>query len=276
MISPTYEGQLYDPTVAAQTTSSSTDSLGQDAFLKMFMAQVTNQNPLDPMDNTEFTAQLATFSQLEQLEKISSSMESLESMDSAIQSATALSYLGKEVAFEGDVLPVTQGYVGSLSYELEANAEVEVTITDASGSTVATLDLGDQDAGTHVLEWEGVDLYGDQVEDGTYQVTITAHDSMGSAVEVNNLTVTGLVTGYQKDSDGKPYLLIGDSALSIDDVLSVRMPEEAEAEAAASALSQYEELFGNDDQGTAEAETGSMSELLKSLATVGTLAAGLL
>ena len=33
--------------------------MGQDAFLKMFMAQMTNQNPLDPMDNTQFTAQLA-------------------------------------------------------------------------------------------------------------------------------------------------------------------------------------------------------------------------
>ena len=75
MISSTYTGQIYgtDATSTTSTTSttssdSDTYALGQDAFLTMFMAQVTNQNPLDPMDNTEFTAQLATFSQLEQLE----------------------------------------------------------------------------------------------------------------------------------------------------------------------------------------------------------------
>ena len=41
-------------------------TVGQDAFLQLLVAQIRNQNPLDPADGVEFLSQLAQFSQLEQ------------------------------------------------------------------------------------------------------------------------------------------------------------------------------------------------------------------
>jgi hypothetical protein len=55
-----------------------TDSLGRDQFLKMLLAQLQNQDPLNPQDATEFTAQLATFSMLEQLMAIQSGITRVE------------------------------------------------------------------------------------------------------------------------------------------------------------------------------------------------------
>lgn len=51
----------------ATTSSSGTDGLASEqTFLKLFVAQLQNQDPLNPQDGTQFVAQLAQYSQLEQ------------------------------------------------------------------------------------------------------------------------------------------------------------------------------------------------------------------
>ncbi|MEB2344396.1 MAG: hypothetical protein OZ948_06640 [Deltaproteobacteria bacterium] len=55
-------------------------ALGRDEFLTMLLAQLQNQDPLNPQDATEFTAQLATFSMLEQLISIQSGIGRVEKL----------------------------------------------------------------------------------------------------------------------------------------------------------------------------------------------------
>ena len=56
---------------ASDTTTDSTKSgidklANEQTFLRLFVAQLKNQDPLNPQDGTQFVTQLATFSQLEQ------------------------------------------------------------------------------------------------------------------------------------------------------------------------------------------------------------------
>ena len=57
--------------------------VGKDDFLKLLVAQIRNQNPLNPADGVEFLTQLAQFSQLEQLINIRAELEGLAARDQA-------------------------------------------------------------------------------------------------------------------------------------------------------------------------------------------------
>ena len=63
------------------------DIMGKDAFFKLLIMQLRNQDPLNPMDDREFIAQLAQFSSLEQLQNLSQQF----------QTTHALSIIGKMV-----------------------------------------------------------------------------------------------------------------------------------------------------------------------------------
>jgi len=65
-------------------------------FMKLLVAQLQNQNPLEPMDNKDMTAQLAQFSQLQQLEGMNTSFGKV--LDS-VQRGYASSLIGKDVSF---------------------------------------------------------------------------------------------------------------------------------------------------------------------------------
>lgn len=86
-------------TPAATTTSTGqahgTKDLGQDAFLKLLVAQLQNQDPTKPQDNGEFIAQLATFSSLEKLTEISTKLDAIGTLLVASQPA------GDDTAQEG-------------------------------------------------------------------------------------------------------------------------------------------------------------------------------
>jgi flagellar basal-body rod modification protein FlgD len=275
-------------TSTTSSDSSSSDSsgfsaaLGMNSFLTMFMAQVTNQNPLDPMDNTEFTAQLATFSQLEQLTQINESMSELAGLKEVIEQGNIVNYIGRGVTLSGDVLPIAQGYVGKVGYTLAEDAYVAVTITDENGSIVKTLDLGRQTAGTQSFQWDATDSDGNYVSDGPYQVTISAYDDNGNAVAVSDQTVNALVTGYQKGSDGENYLLLGDVALPLSEVLAVYyIPTTTQSDDTETETASYTATSEDSSQvkaSTASTDSSSTTgeSILKSIISLGGLAAALL
>ena len=57
-----------------QTTLSNSSSIDKDMFLKLLVAQMKYQDPINPQSNSEYITQFATFSQLEQISNIVNSM----------------------------------------------------------------------------------------------------------------------------------------------------------------------------------------------------------
>lgn len=144
--------------------------LGKNEFLNLLVAQLNNQNPLEPQGNGEFIAQLAQFSTLEGVEKLNTSMGALLSGYQSSQALQASSLVGRKV-----IVPAEKAVVDT-SETFKANAllpvsssNVYVNVYDNAGATVNRINLGQQSAGSVSFMWDGKDSSGNLMPPGTYR-----------------------------------------------------------------------------------------------------------
>ena len=95
-------------TPSTTTTSAANNGLGKDTFMKLLVAQMRQQNPMDPTDDKEMIAQMTQFSMLEQITNMATANAEIVSSSKMSQAVTLLgrtvSYLGEDgVAKTGTV-----------------------------------------------------------------------------------------------------------------------------------------------------------------------------
>ncbi|WP_173179010.1 flagellar hook assembly protein FlgD [Desulfosarcina ovata] len=207
---------------ASTSTSSDEDEtvMGKDDFLTLLVAQLQNQDPLNPSDSTEFTAQLAQFSSLEQLQNINDALSDFEVYQSTLNNIQASNFIGKTITASGDTLTVEDGVANDIAFELEeSSTSVYIQIYDASGTYVGDIDAGAMAAGQQTVSWDATDDNGTAVDDGVYTYSIMAVDADGNSVTTTSY-VTGMVTGIDYES-GETLLLIGDQEVAISSMIRV-------------------------------------------------------
>lgn len=127
---------------------------GADRFLKLLVAQMQNQDPLNPMDNAQVTSQMAQINTVTGIEKLNTTVEGLTSQFVQMQALQGASLVGRDVIVPGNVLDIAEG-TGQGGFALTSAADaVKVEILSASGQVVDTLNLGAQSAGTHSFDWK--------------------------------------------------------------------------------------------------------------------------
>lgn len=195
-----------------------TDTMGKDAFLKMLVTQLKNQDPLNPMDGADFTAQLAQFSSLEQLQNVNTQLEFLSLYQVSLNNAQSVNLLGKDVTAKGDIVKV-EGVPVDLPYDLSADAQkVTIDIYNESGDLVETLEANNQEEGANSITW---DCSG--VAHGNYTFEVTAIDANGDVIPAYTI-MTGRVTGVTF-KEGTPYLFVNGREIAFGNILSVNEPE---------------------------------------------------
>jgi len=184
-------------------------------FLNLLVAQLKNQDPLDPMDSNEFTQQLVQFASVEQQIKQNANLEKMLALQETSQVSTMVGFIGNTIEATGDTVPLEDGNA-EFTYTLDSNAtDVTISIRNSAGLTVFTA-AGDAGAGKHNFVWDGLDSVGEAQPDGAYTIVIGAVDRSGNLQSVEQ-TVFGRVTGGGVE-DGKVSLFLGDVAVSMDDV----------------------------------------------------------
>lgn len=184
----------------ATTKPKNSTSEAQDRFLKLLTTQLKNQDPLNPMDNAQMTSQMAQISTVDGIEKLNATLQKLLSSTVDAEAMQAAALVGRQVMVTGSGLRLTDsGAVGGV--ELTAGADqVVVTIKDANGIAVKTLDLGDLDAGTHNFTWDGKADSGAQAVKGAYSVSVVAKRG-ADKVDASVLELAG-VASVNRGSQG--------------------------------------------------------------------------
>lgn len=207
--------QAYTAADQVGTTKDKGQTLGQDDFLTLLVAQMQNQDPLNPTDSTEWTSQLAQYSQLEQSMNLNTAMKELVEGQKSSERLSALSLIGKEALVEGSTFKLDDGPV-EIGYRVDGSAgAIKLHIQDSSGRRVSTLYPDDLTPGNHFLTWQGMDQYGQHLPVGDYTIVVEAQSSgEGENVGVSPLVRTA-VTGVDLGETGAVLLTdAGEFALS--------------------------------------------------------------
>ncbi len=215
---------LQPPGAGGASEPAGPSALGKEDFLRLLVTQLGNQDPMNPANSTQFVAQLAQFASLEQLMGVNQGLDLIGMAQTASTSAQMVGFIGKHIAYRGDQLHVRDGKAGDVVVDLESKADdVKVTVRDAQGRVVRTLDVGGLGEGTQHIAFDGLDDEGNPLPDGSYSVEVAASDDNGDPVSVS-LRSEGVVTGVVFDK-GYPELVLDDgSKVAIGQVLSVDEP----------------------------------------------------
>jgi flagellar basal-body rod modification protein FlgD len=187
-------------TSSASKSAASSSADIQDRFLNLLVAQISNQDPLNPMDNAQLTSQLAQISTVTGIEGVNTTLSSLVNSLGEAQAMQSADMIGKAVLVPGKNLTLTKGaaYAG---VKLEGDADqVTVTIKDAKGKVIATETLGEQKAGNVSFSWDGKTNDGTTAADGDYTFTVAA--VRGSDKVTAEALQYGTVSAVTRASDG--------------------------------------------------------------------------
>ena len=203
--------------------------LGKDQFLELLVAQLNNQNPLEPMDGQEIATQLAQFTSVEQLTNMNDELALNNQISSLlsqnINSGVAAGLIGKYVTAPGDRIGLVDGEEQELNFHLEEDsATTSVEILDKNGEIVRTLDIGFQAAGPGNTTWDGMDEFEEQLDDGEYTFRLVAKDAEGNDVG-NHTLIQGIVDRVTFDEHGIS-LWIGNTSVAMGLISTVSEAEE--------------------------------------------------
>jgi len=179
----------------AATTAASTNSLTgttsaadqEDRFMKLLVAQMKNQDPLNPMDNAQMTSQIAQINTVGGIEKLNTTVSSLLAAFNGMQAQSAQTLPGRSVLVEGNQLALANSAAtGGVQLAAAADA-VNVDILDNAGQVIKTVALGKSSAGVRSFTWDGRNADGNTVADGSWRMRVTA-SANGQPVTATTLT----------------------------------------------------------------------------------------
>jgi len=206
---------------ATMMTQGKNKSLGKDDFMKLLVAQLEHQDPMEPMKGTDFTAQLAQFSTVEQLYNMSDTLQGIKSGNTDLYASMAVNMIGKQVEAQGNEVHLTNAGSSTITFELAGNAaNVSINITDADGNTVFTLKESDMKAGRNEVLWNGFNLEGKKAAEGTYYYDIKATDMDGKDIGSTYFT-TGTISGINYENSNI-FVTIGNTKVPLNTIKEIK------------------------------------------------------
>jgi flagellar basal-body rod modification protein FlgD len=207
---------------SASTASSSTASSPadiQNQFLSLLVAQMKNQDPLNPLDNAAVTTQMAQLSTVQGITNMNTNLQALAASMGTNQMSQAASLIGHDVLVPGNAVSTTQPQ-NVMGFELVRPADnVTVSVNDASGNTVRSLNLGPQSMGVGAVAWDGLTSTGTPAASGNYTFSVNA--TQGGQPVSNTALNLGMVNSVSQNSQGVQLNLAGSTSVGYADIRQI-------------------------------------------------------
>lgn len=214
------DGLNIDKKSTATKSEAATD---KDMFMHLMLAQLKNQNPLQPQDGTQFVSQLAQFSSLEGITNLNTSVKDIATLYRSTQTLQATALVGRDVLVDGTsgAFDGTNPVTGVINAG-QAATNVTMTVKDKYGAVVNKMLVGDVGSEETSFGWDGTDSSGNKVKAGNYTMSIEGLiDNKRTAlttsmnVRVNSVSIVdnnggmklNLANGTSVDSDAIKQIL---------------------------------------------------------------------
>lgn len=178
-------------------------AMGKDEFLKLLVAQLQHQDPLNPMQGDQMASELAQFSSLEQLQQINTTLSSQQTSDGsllgAVQSGAAINTIGHTVVAIGNQVQVG-GSAGAstVTANIAGSGTGTLHIYNSAGVEVGSRDLGSVPSGKQTFDLGNAT---NGLGDGTYTYSIDVKDGSGNPVSVTTY-MSGRIDGVSSSQNG--------------------------------------------------------------------------
>ena len=216
----------YDPSTANQVKTSNTN-IGntaeeiQNNFMKMLVAQMQNQNPLNPMDNAQFASQLAQMSQLQGIENMRASIDSFVKQVSDGRLLDQSAMIGREVLALAPALDWDG--LNAVNFAVNADSNLSnavVRIKSYDGKIVDEIVMGGIGPELQVLSWDGSSKDGVKASVGAYQISVEGLTYDGK-IGRGNVLSSSTVQSVQRSGSGVQIRLADGRVVSDTQVMQI-------------------------------------------------------
>ena len=202
----TAEIDAYNASGTAKSTATDPKA-AQDKFLTMLVAQMSNQDPMNPLDNAEVTSQMAQINTVTGIQQLNTTMTSMAAQFGSLQAMQGVSLIGRTAMIEGNTPVIEEGVaIGGFNMSSAADS-VKVDIVGKNGAILGTTSLGAQQAGQQFFQvpLEGVDA--SQVASFTVTPTLAGKPVTATSISLVPISAVSMQNGAMKltGGNGKSY-----------------------------------------------------------------------
>ena len=205
-----------DPSKQVRGTGDS--KMDKDAFFKLMIAQLKNQDPSNPLKNHEMAAQLAQFSSLEQMTNMNTTLTEIKGASKPVEQFQALNLIGKQVSGDSSKIVRTDlDKEHDFKFKLPMDAkQADVKVMNSKGDIVREFKFNELKSGDNEISWNGNDDKGRKTPAGNYTFQIAATGMGGNKIQPKT-DFEGVITGMSFSPEG-PVLQIGKQAVRLKDI----------------------------------------------------------
>jgi flagellar basal-body rod modification protein FlgD len=188
-----------------------------DRFLRLLVAQMNNQDPLNPLDNAQVTSQMAQINTVSGINTLNATVTRLLENFARAEAIQAAQLTGRTVLVAGNSLALGDAGEAAAALQLAQPADaVTIEVRDASGAVVRSIEMGATRDGIQPFVWDGATDAGARAAPGRYTFAARA-TAAGKEIAVTPLAAHR-VDGVRQDSFGLQLMLSGLGPVSYSDI----------------------------------------------------------